>query len=208
MFGIEIENLWGSKKFLIYYLMCGVAAGLAQLVVTPILDGAALGPTIGASGAIFGVLIAFAMLFPDRYIYLYFLIPVKAKYLIAFFVVLQIFYVENVTDNVAHLAHLGGALAGFIYLLYERRNYKLYGNYFNGNKKSSFNIFRGVSNPFGKKEEKIQDAKFYEVKDEGEKIEVTQKQIDEILDKISKSGYQNLTEKEKKILFEASKKMN
>ena len=209
MFGIEVEGLWGSKRFLIYYLTCGVAAGLTQLIVSPLLGGAALGPTIGASGAIFGVLIAFAMLFPDRYIYLYFFIPIKAKYLIAGFVLLQIFYVENVTDNVAHLAHLGGALAGFIYLMYLRKNNSMFGSYFKNSSKSSpkinFNMFKGNSNPFKKKEEKIQDAKYYEIKDDTE--EVTQEQIDEILDKIGRSGYQNLSEKEKKILFEASKKM-
>lgn len=207
MFGIEIENLWGSKKFLIFYLMCGVAAGIAQLILPPFFNEQ-LAPTIGASGAIFGVLIAFGMMFPDRYIYIYFLLPVKAKYLIIGYVLLELYSIPQ-GGNVAHLAHLGGALAGFIYLLYERKNNKLFsGSYFKSNAKKSFNFFKGAPNPFNKKEEKVQDAKYYEISDDVDKEKVTQEQIDKILDKISESGYQNLTEKEKKILFEASKKMN
>ena len=112
MFGMEIENIWGSKKFLYFYLICGIAAGLAQLFISPLFSIPAV--TIGASGAIFGVMIAFAMLFPDRYIFLYFLIPIKAKYLIGFLFVLEIFWIGDAGSNVAHLAHLGGALAGFI----------------------------------------------------------------------------------------------
>ncbi|HKJ80452.1 MAG TPA: rhomboid family intramembrane serine protease [Ignavibacteriaceae bacterium] len=207
MFGVEIENLWGSKKFLIFYLSCGVAAGLAQLFITPMLSEA-VAPTIGASGAIFGVLIAFAMLFPERYIYLYFFIPVKAKYLIAFMILIEFFAVDSASSNVAHLAHLGGALAGFIYIMYDRKQSLTGGNLFGGSSPGGKinNPFSGMSNPFSKKDEKIQDAKFYEINDENEKVDVSQKEIDAILDKISQSGYQNLSDKEKRILFEASKK--
>jgi rhomboid family protein len=203
MFGIEIENIWGSKKFLLFYLMCGVAAGIAQLILPPLFNEP-LAATIGASGAIFGVLIAFGMMFPDRYIYIYFLLPVKAKYLIIGYVLLELYSIPQ-GGNVAHLAHLGGALAGFIYLMYERKNNRLFGSYFKSGSKINFNMFKGSSNPFKSKEEKIQDAKYYEIKDDSG--EVTQEQIDAILDKIGRSGYQNLSEKEKKILFEASKKM-
>jgi membrane associated rhomboid family serine protease len=203
MFGIEIENIWGSKKFLFFYLMCGVAAGISQLIFPPLFNEP-LAPTIGASGAIFGVLIAFGMMFPDRYIYIYFLLPVKAKYLIIGYVLLELYSIPQ-GGNVAHLAHLGGALAGFIYLMYERKNNRLFGSYFKGSPKINFNMFKGSSNPFKKKEEKINDANYYEIKEDSE--EVTQEQIDQILDKIGRSGYQNLSDKEKKILFEASKKM-
>lgn len=203
MFGIEIENIWGSKKFLFFYLMCGVAAGISQLIFPPLFNEP-LAATIGASGAIFGVLIAFGMMFPDRYIYIYFLLPVKAKYLIIGYVLLELYSIPQ-GGNVAHLAHLGGALAGFIYLMYERKHNRLFGSYFKSSSKINFNMFKGNSNPFKKKEEKIQDAKYYEIKDDTG--EVTQEQIDEILDKIGRSGYQNLSDKEKKILFEASKKM-
>ena len=120
MFGMEVEHVWGPKKFLIYYLSCGVAAGLSQLILSPIFEPA-LGPTVGASGAIYGVMIAFAAMFPDRYIFLYFLIPVKVKY---FVIILIVFGVMSVggQGNVAYLAHLGGAVAGYLYILYDRRH--------------------------------------------------------------------------------------
>lgn len=198
MFGVEIENIWGSKKFLIFYLSCGVVAGFFHLLLSPLLGLSPL-PTIGASGAIYGVMIAFAMLFPNRYIFLYFFIPIKAKYLITIMILIEFFAVDSANSNIAHLAHLGGALAGFVYVMFDRRKSLSFGNFFKRNSGRSFN-------PFNRKDENIQDAKFYEI-DKDDSAEVTQKDIDQILDKISQSGYQNLTEKEKKILFEASKKM-
>ncbi len=207
MFGMEIENMWGSKKFLYYYLLCGISAGIFHLSLSPLLTGGT-GPTIGASGAIFGVLVAFGMIFPNRYIFLYFLVPVKAKYLIAFFILIEIFAINNAAPAVAHLAHLGGALAGFLFIMFDPRTDAEIKYLF---KKSSyrkstkpFNPFDGLKNRFKKKEEP-EEAKFYEIKEEDEGI--SQEDIDKILDKISQSGYQNLTEKEKRILFEASKKI-
>jgi hypothetical protein len=202
--------MWGSKKFLIYYLVCGIAAGLAQLFIAPLFSIPAA--TIGASGAIFGVMIAFGMLFPDRYIFLWFLIPIKAKYLIGFLFVLEIFWIGDAGSNVAHLAHLGGALAGFLFIMFDKSidvplkrmlNISGYqrGNTFN-------NPFSGLSDKFKKRSQNIQDANYYDINHKKEGEEITQAEIDAILDKISQSGYQNLSEREKKILFEASKKMN
>ena len=212
MFGIEIENMWGSKKFLIYYLLCGVAAGITQLVLPPLFNEQ-LAPTIGASGAIFGVLIAFGMVFPNRFIFLYFFIPIKAKYLIIGYILLELYAVPQ-GGNVAHLAHLGGALAGFIYILFDKDTDTALRSIFKRTSrkmKKPYNPFGGISDTFKhKNEEDIQEAKYYEIKDEdkgNKKEEISQEQIDKILDKISQSGYQNLTDKEKKILFEASKKM-
>jgi membrane associated rhomboid family serine protease len=208
MFGIEIENLWGSKKFIYYYLLCGVVAGLFQIFLTPLLTGL-VGPTIGASGAIYGVLIAFGVLFPNRYIFLYFFIPVKAKYLITFLILIEFFAISP-GSNIAHLAHLGGALAGFIYILLDKNSNAAIKNIFNTSSfkiKKPYNPFGGISDSFKHKEENVQEAKFYEINDEDKKEDISQEQIDKILDKISQSGYQNLTDKEKKILFEASKKM-
>ena len=90
MFGVELEYTWGSRRFLIYYLLCGLGAGIVNLLVAPLLGQAA--PTVGASGAIFGVLIAFGMLFPDRPIYLYLLLPVRAKYFVLGYIALELFY--------------------------------------------------------------------------------------------------------------------
>lgn len=212
MFGMEIENYWGSKKFLIYYLTCGVVAGLFQLIFPP-LFGTAPGITIGASGAVFGVLIAFGLMFPDRYIFLWFLVPIRAKYLIGFIILLELFWIGDVGSNVAHTAHLGGALAGFLIIMFDKSIDVPLKRMFHG---SSFgttnrftNPFSGFTNKLKSKETKIEDAKFYDINSsDKEDNEITQDEIDRILDKISQSGYQNLTEKEKKILFEASKKMN
>jgi membrane associated rhomboid family serine protease len=209
MFGMEIENILGSKKFLTYYLICGVAAGLAQLFIAPLFSTPAV--TIGASGAIFGVMIAFGMLFPDRYIYLYFLIPIKAKYLIGFLFVLEIFWIGDAGSNVAHLAHLGGALAGFLFILFDKSidvPLKRMLNISGYRRDNTFNNpFSGLSDKFKKRSQNIEDANYYDLNQKKEGEEITQAEIDAILDKISQSGYQNLSEREKKILFEASKKM-
>lgn len=211
MFGIEIENLWGSKKFLYYYLLCGVVAGLFQIFLTPLLTGLGAA-TIGASGAIYGVMIAFGVMFPDRYIFLYFFIPIKAKYLITFMIIIEFFAISP-GSNIAHLAHLGGALAGFIFILLDKNTNVSIKNIFRTSSfkiKKPYNPFGGISDAFKRKSGDVQDAKYYEINDEdkeNKKEEISQEQIDKILDKISQTGYQNLTEKEKKILFEASKKM-
>ena len=208
MFGMEIENLWGSKKFLTYYLLCGVGAGLFQLLVAPIFGP--VGPTIGASGAVWGVMVAFAMFFPDRYIYIYFLLPIKAKYLIAILFVFEYMSVGDMSAT-AHLAHIGGAVTGLFYILIERRSSLDINKLFSQFKKSSSDPFSSSSNRFrkpmgfGNRSSDVEDAEFYDInKHDDEKI--TQDEIDKILDKISQSGYQNLTEREKRILFEASKR--
>lgn len=212
MFGMEIENYWGSKKFLIYYLLCGVVAGLFQLFINPLLvDTPAV--TIGASGAVYGVLIAFALMFPDRYIFLYFLVPIKAKYLIGFLIVLEFMLVDSAQSNVAHLAHLGGALAGFLFIMFDKsidiplkRMLNISSVYRSG---SQFqNPFSGFSDKLKRRREDIEEANYYDINSRDDTDEITQAEIDAILDKISESGYQNLTEREKRILFEASKKMN
>jgi len=156
MFGKVLENIWGSKRFLIYYLITGVGAAcihllisqyqiisisnqipemvnlaiegrynpsitsskkLAQLIVTP---------TVGASGSVFGLLLAFGMLFPNTLLYIYFAIPIKAKYFVMIYGVLELYLgiSNNPADNVAHFAHLGGMIFGFILIKYwkEDRN--------------------------------------------------------------------------------------
>ncbi|PIQ09454.1 MAG: rhomboid family intramembrane serine protease [Ignavibacteriales bacterium CG18_big_fil_WC_8_21_14_2_50_31_20] len=216
MFGNEIENMMGSKKFLFFYLLSGVGAAILQLFLGPVLSNQ-LAFTIGASGAVFGVMIAFALFFPDREIYVYFLFPVKAKYLIAFLVLIEFMAVGNM-DVVAHLAHIGGALTAFIFILLDRKNNFNIDGLFNKVKNSTSNLKNftsgnsdsGFRKPtggvhFGKK--KIEDAEFYEINGDKKKTPYpTPQEIDKILDKISESGYQNLTAEEKRILFEASKK--
>ena len=109
LFGSVLEKIWGPKKFLIFYLICGLAAGLAEAFLV---SG---GPAIGASGAIMGLLGAFAYTFPNTQFYMIpFPFPIKAKYMAAIFAVFDLFGGVTGGDNVAHFAHLGGLAMGLI----------------------------------------------------------------------------------------------
>jgi membrane associated rhomboid family serine protease len=113
MFGSAIERSWGTGKFLKYYFITGVGAGLLTIAFTPF----SIVPTIGASGAIYGILLAFGLTFPERPIYLYFIFPVKAKHFVLFFAVLEFYFAwQNTGDGIAHLAHFGGMLLGYLYM--------------------------------------------------------------------------------------------
>jgi membrane associated rhomboid family serine protease len=119
MFGSELEHIWGQKRFLQFYTASVVAAALTQLVVNALLHSSV--PTIGASGGLFGLLLAFAMIFPNRIILLFFVLPMKAKWLVALYGALELYqgvYVLN--SGVAHFAHLGGMLGGLLMLRYWR----------------------------------------------------------------------------------------
>lgn len=119
MFGSELEALWGRKRYLQFYFASVVAAALTQLVVTALLGSVA--PTVGASGGLFGLLLAFALVFPERVILLFFVIPMKAKWLAVLYGALELYqgvYVMN--SGVAHFAHLGGMLGGWLMLSWWR----------------------------------------------------------------------------------------
>jgi len=90
MFGMELENDWGSRKFLSFYLICGVGAALSNLFIGPLLGPVGI-PTVGASGAIFGVLIAFGVLYPNRPIFIYFLLPSRARYFVMFYIFMELY---------------------------------------------------------------------------------------------------------------------
>ena len=125
LFGSMLERQWGPKKFLIFYLVCGLAAGVAQMLLV---SG---GPAIGASGAIMGLLAAFAYTYPNIEFYI---IPIpfaiKAKYLVAVYAAIDIFGgFSNSQDNVAHFAHLGGLVMGFILVLLWKDNNRSKNNY-------------------------------------------------------------------------------
>jgi len=113
MFGLPIESQWGSRQFLKFYLICGVGAALINVAMAP---GSQV-PVIGASGAIYGLLVAFAMMFPEAVVYLYAFFPVKAKHMAILFGVMEFFAsATNATPGVARFAHLGGMLVGYVYL--------------------------------------------------------------------------------------------
>jgi membrane associated rhomboid family serine protease len=119
MFGPSLEQYWGARRFLVYYFVCIIAAGATQLAVEYVFGHGE--PTIGASGGIFGLLLAFAMLFPRARILLYFAIPMPAWLFVAGYAVLELFFgVTGRQASVAHFAHLGGMLGGAIVILYWR----------------------------------------------------------------------------------------
>ena len=208
MFGPEIEHLWGPRRFLVFYLTCGTVAGIFQLVLGPVFEPGRASVVVGASGSIFGVLVAFAMMFPDRYIYLWFLIPVKVKYFVMFIIAMGVFAIGG-TSQVANLAHLGGAFAGYVYMLALRR-----GGAWGGAFRRVQSWAKDMNRPrpiHGERD--VVDAKIIDITDSKQSKpasdqELLEKRMNEILDKVSQSGYQSLTEEEKKILFEASKRIH
>lgn len=148
MFGNTLENIWGGKRFLIYYLICGLGAGLLQEGVQYIeyitslshyqnvnMGGTVMPmgqylnymTTVGASGAIYGLLLAFGMMFPNSMIYLYFFVPIKAKWFVIGYAVIELLTgVFSSGDHVAHFAHLGGMLVGLIVILIWKKKGRLY----------------------------------------------------------------------------------
>ncbi|HVS78026.1 MAG TPA: rhomboid family intramembrane serine protease [Steroidobacteraceae bacterium] len=119
VFGPALESYWGARRFVGYYFVCVLAAGATQLAVE-YLSGVGE-PTIGASGGIFGILLAFAMLFPRVRLLLYFAIPVPAWLFVTGYAVLELFFgVTGRQASVAHFAHLGGMLGGAIMMLFWR----------------------------------------------------------------------------------------
>ncbi len=120
MFGGELETLWGSRRFLFYFFFCGIGAGMITVLCTIILTPQyQLVPVIGASGAIYGILLAFGWLFPNRPIYVYFLFPIPAKYFVAIFGFLEfIYFSRGGGGGISHITHLGGLLFGFVYMAY------------------------------------------------------------------------------------------
>jgi rhomboid family protein len=113
MFGGELEELWGTPRFLRFYFITGIGAGISTSLVTP----NSYIVTIGASGAIYGLLAAYGILFPDRTVLLYFLIPVRARVLVLILFVLTFWSSLSATGGgIAHVAHLGGMIFGWLYL--------------------------------------------------------------------------------------------
>lgn len=113
MFGMPVESQWGGREFLKYYLLCGLGAAATSVALNP----HGLSPVIGASGCVYGLLVAFAMLYPDAVVYLYFLIPVRAAHMAILFGALEFFAgATGATPGIARFAHLGGMVTGYLYI--------------------------------------------------------------------------------------------
>jgi membrane associated rhomboid family serine protease len=137
MFGAILENMWGPKQFILFYFLCGLGAAFLHLGIMSYELTKASGEyyqamvdvaTIGASGAVFGILIAFVYLFPNTYIYIYFFLPMKAKWLGILYFSYELFYaIEGQPgEGIARWAHVGGAVVGFILVYIWKRNNRRY----------------------------------------------------------------------------------
>lgn len=201
MFGSEVADMMGTKHFTGMYFFCGIFAAIFSLALY--LLGASHNPIIGASGALMGIFVAYYKFFPNRTLLLFFFFPMRIKYAMWVMVAIDVFMAPS-GDGVAHLAHLGGVVAGFIYMhLYE----------------GGFGVFnrieRSIRKARGPKvhvQQGGRSSEEYHQDDskvlEGEVFYVDeQKRMDEILKKVNKEGLNSLSESEKQFLLKASDKI-
>jgi membrane associated rhomboid family serine protease len=117
MFGKELEQTWGTERFLRFYFFCGIGAGLCVVLANYLLPGGnPAARTLGASGAIYGIMLASAVLWPDRIVYLQMLFPIKMKYLVMIYGAIAFLSSFDMNSGVSNVAHLGGLLFGWLYL--------------------------------------------------------------------------------------------
>lgn len=181
MFGSELENSWGGASFLRYYLVTGVGAGL----VTVLLSANSTTPVVGASGAIYGVLLAYGLAYPDRLVYLYFMFPIKVKYFVGFLAAVAFLAsLQAGASTVSHLTHLSGMVIGWVYLRAKGRTAAPQLLARINDLKAARRIAREVQ--------------------ENREDDLLRRQVDEILDKINTRGYDSLTSSEQDILYRAS----
>ena len=232
MFGVVIENVWGPKKFLFYYISCGVGAGIMQEIAqffsfyfTISAQDPTVGfgelfaighqlstqlngwTTIGASGAVYAILLAFGMIFPNERIFIFPLpIPIKAKWFVMFYVAIDLFSAMSSSgDNVAHMAHLGGMLFGYLMIRYWN-NHPTAG-YGRSNGRQFFDRLKENFEKRSQPKMKVHKGGTNDREDDWEfnaRKKQNQEEIDRILDKIRRSGYDSLTKEEKQKLFDSS----
>ncbi|MBN2037203.1 MAG: rhomboid family intramembrane serine protease [Chitinispirillaceae bacterium] len=181
MFGGELEERWGFKRFFTLYALFGIGSGLFCIfyLLDPLMRYTAI---MGASGAVFGLLTAYAVYYPDRRILLFFIIPVKAWILVMAFALVSLLMAFSQGSGVAHLVHLGGIIVAFAYLKGMPYARQWYGNY------QDLKAERGMRDRAG---QEMSRKRFFEEK------------IDPLLEKISKEGLESLTKEEKKLLKQA-----
>ena len=235
MFGPVIERVWGSRKFIFYYICCGVGAGVAQELVQYVnysIEGLAayqyvnaggvqmttdayinLWTTIGASGAVYAILLAFGMIFPNERLFIIpFPFPIKAKWLVAGYIVIELFSaMSGPGDGVAHMAHLGGMLFGFLLIRYWQKHPDS-SQRFGRSRGQEF--FESMKRRYDQRQRnqhntRMQAEEMQRRRETDQEYNARQRQnqeeVDAILDKIRKSGYDSLTKEEKKKLFDQSR---
>jgi membrane associated rhomboid family serine protease len=178
MFGVDVEKRLGSRSFAWMYFISGIGAGVVSCVFFIIkgsLDPGGGVVVIGASGAVFGVMLAYGLLFPDRMILLFFILPIKALYMVMFMIGVEVLYMATrSTDGVAHVTHVTGALFAYIYLLNEK----------------AFMKAAPRADAIQRVREKIETISEAE----------EQRRIDDILDKINREGMHKLSRNERAFL--------
>ena len=233
MFGCVIENVWGPKKFLFYYIVCGVGAGFIQELVQYAnysMEGLAayqyvsaggvqmttdayinMWTTIGASGAVYGILLAFGMIFPNERLFIIpFPFPIKAKWLIMGYIAIELFSaMSGPGDGIAHMAHLGGMLFGFLLIRYWQKHPDSSQRYGRSRGQAFFDqmLNRYAEHQKQKTHMRAEQTNSRRETDEeyNARQRKNQEEVDAILDKIRKSGYDSLTKEEKKKLFDQSR---
>ena len=242
MFGRIMEQTMGSKRFLFYYLTCGLGAGLMQELVQyanywieglNTYEQVNVGgvffsmdeflnrwTTVGASGAVYGILLSFGMTFPNERLFIFPLpVPIKAKFFVVGYAVIELLSaLGRPGDGVAHFAHLGGMLVGLLLLLYwrngggrggRRQNNYYDRNYYDRGQGSGFNFRQWFGQKFGKKNPDIKvtwGGKYEKDFTYQQRKKEEEAELDRILDKVKKNGYANLTDEEKRRLFDMSQK--
>jgi membrane associated rhomboid family serine protease len=186
MFGMPVDSQWGGKEFIKYYLLCGLGAAAASIALAPH-SGV---PIIGASGPVYGLLVAFAMLYPEAVVYLYFFVPISAKHMAILFGLIEFFAgASGSTPGIARFAHLGGMVTGYLYIrwwwILKIRVKALFRDIGIG----------GLPAAFAKKAKPRRDALPKPISPEQAMAEV-----DRILDKILVSGMESLTDEERAIM--------
>jgi len=182
MFGSELERAWGKKNFLRFYFITGVGSGLG----TMLFGLQSMVPIVGASGAVYGVLLAYGVMFPNRTVYLYGIIPIKSIWFVIGIGVIAFFSSFNNFTNISHLTHLFGMIIGYIYLKRPVHFRTLW-----------FSVFKKVLEyKIQKQETKLSHS-----------IEM-ERDLNSILDKINREGFKSLTEEEEERLYKNSKTLS
>ena len=237
MFGAVMERVWGPKRFIFYYIFCGIGAGIMQEIAqfvyvwlfgfsqpvgfleafTAMRESAVKLndlTTVGASGAIYSLLLAFGMMFPDEKMFIIPIpVPIKAKWMVLGSIAIELFSaLATPGDQVAHIAHLGGMIFGFFLIRYWQKH--PYGGY---GMQGGMQFFNSMKNKWEQKRGSHRRNDRWQGNDDrwqdhnadwdyNARQQASQEEIDRILDKIRKSGYDSLTKEEKQTLFDQGKK--
>ena len=207
MFGSEVADWMGTRHFVSMYFFCGIFAALFSFFMC--LLGLTNNPIIGASGALMGIFVAYYKFFPERMLLMFFIIPMKIKHAIWVMIFLDIFFAGS-GDMIAHFAHLGGVVAGFIYMaFYQNGSNLLYNSPLSG----LFRLFSRNPEKYNRASSSRSSSYRRDSVEEPEVLEGEvfyvdeQKRMDDILKKVEREGIQSLSESEREFLLKAGDKL-